>query len=717
MIKTLFFYEVGMNKKKLFKKKQFIKITFCFIFILILNLLAPSLSAISRETNSLFPFVIPWDDSSNNLTNMSSLIEKPAGRSGFVRIKNGHLYAGNNRVRFFGTNFAFDAAFPSHNDAEKIAPHLARLGINCVRFHHIDSRVPPEGLLKKDKVTIDSEQIDKLDYFIYQLKLQGIYTDLNIHVGRTYPYMQTWTNMPSFFKGIDLFYPPMIQMQKDYAKDLLTHYNPYTKNKYINEPAIVFLEINNEDSLIHEWSCRTILNDSTPEIYIAELKKQWNDWLGQKYKLKPNEKPKCNNIIRKNEFKNYTLKEQQDWLDFLYFTENNYWTSMYNYIKNDLNSQSLIIGSQNYASPYLIQAKMDVLDNHAYWQHPIFPHKPWDKNDSIVNNVSMAGMPGGAKISKLAMSRVVGKPFIVTEYNHCYPNKYSSEAFLLLSAYAALQDWDGIFSFEYTNSSDWDIQKIKGWFDIDQNPTMLVTFAPSAAMFIRNDVSTSVIRQNVYASYDQIRDSIRNYGSYIYADTFRMLPETALKYPVGLTLNPTEATELKNDTKDNVKIKSITNELLWDSTANQRVVTINTAMSKAVIGSIAQKVFVLNDVNINFCSNMQNWAAVSLTKFGDTGFNSKGNILITATGYLQNTNMKWKDSAKTSVIDWGNAPSLVEGISADIILPVKSTKINAWALDSRGNRKTKLKLKNHKGKTIVSIGPKYKTLWYEVQIK
>lgn len=42
----------------------------------------------------------------------------------------------------------------------------------------------------------------------------------------------------------------------------------------------------------------------------------------------------------------------------------------------------------------------------------------------------------------------------------------------------------------------------------------------------------------------------------------------------------------------------------------------------------------------------------------------ESDILSTATGYVENTDMKWKDEEKSSVgKDWGKAPSLVEGIS------------------------------------------------------
>lgn len=866
-------------------KNRYFKTNLCLLFILLFNLFG-SLNSFAKEISPLSPFVVPWDDNSNNLTNMSSFITKPAGKYGFVYVRDGHLYAGDNRIRFFGTNICEDAAFPSHPDAEKVAAHLARLGINCVRFHHLDSMDSPRGLLEKDKLTIDPVQMDKLDYFIYQLKVNGIYVDLNTHVGRKYPGMPKWVGMPEFFKGIDNFYPPMIQMQKDYAKALLTHYNPYTKSCYINEPAVAFIEINNENSLLREWHNGTITNDSTPDIYKAELKKQWNSWLKNKYNsvlkniwiddikplgnemlsnrdfssgisnwiieqhgtskispsilnndsntakilclntekisdaswhgqlaqgplniksgqrytltfwaksdvpkditvylgqahtpwkrlwahdlslikdwkkyeylisseesdtnakvvfsqlavklgsvylsnisLKPGgtiyglkqcENPNSVNLFSVEQLKERTQKVQQDWLDFLYSTENTYWTSMYKYIKEDLMSHSLIIGTQNAYSPYSIQSNMDVIDSHNYWQHPSFPNKPWDSVDWQINNVPMAGIQGGGAIGKLALSRVVGKPFIVSEYNHPAPNTYSSEAYLLLSAYASLQDWDGIFSFDYNSSSSWDIKRIRNFFDIDQHPTKLVTLAPSFAMFVRGDVSTSSDKKTTYASYEQIRDAIYKYGNTICADKFGMNPEMAMKYPIGLSLNPKSSTEL-SDSSTNNSIESVTKELVWEETPNQGVVTVNTPMSKAIIGSTAKKKFVLNDVSVDFGKNMQNWAALTLTKFGESGFNSKGNILITATGYVENTNMGWKDATKSSVGNkWGDAPSLVEVIQADITLPVRANKITVWGLDDRGNRKSKVKTRASKGKTVIPIGPWYKTLWYEVKIK
>ena len=82
---------------------------------------------------------------------------------------------------------AFGANFPTHEDAEKVAGRMAKFGINCVRFHHMDMQTAPTGIFAADGRTLDPDRLDRLDYFIAQLKAHGIYADLNLHVSRTYP--------------------------------------------------------------------------------------------------------------------------------------------------------------------------------------------------------------------------------------------------------------------------------------------------------------------------------------------------------------------------------------------------------------------------------------------------------------------------------------------------------------------------------------------------
>jgi hypothetical protein len=231
----------------------------------------------------LFPFVISYD-APNNVANASHLLDAPAGKHGFVRGQDGHFVTDAGRIRFWATNLCFDACFPSHDEAEELAVRMARLGINCVRMHHMDARSIWGD--SSNKTIIDPKQLDRLDYLIYQLKQCGIYTNINLHVSRWLGQKEGFTSpdtdgRPKYDKGLGNFEPRMIELQKKYARDLLTHVNPYAKAAYAGEPAIAMVEISNEDVLFTEWSRGNI--DDLPEPYITTFRKQWNDWLLKKY--------------------------------------------------------------------------------------------------------------------------------------------------------------------------------------------------------------------------------------------------------------------------------------------------------------------------------------------------------------------------------------------------------------------------------------------------
>ena len=139
------------------------------------------LAGVAQADEPLFPFVISYD-APENATNVSGWLDRPAGGHGFVRVEGGRLATDAGPIRFWATNFCFDACFPDREQAERAAARLARLGINCVRMHHMDSRSIWGD--SPNKLTIDPKQLDRLDYLIYQLKQHGVYTNVNLHVSR-----------------------------------------------------------------------------------------------------------------------------------------------------------------------------------------------------------------------------------------------------------------------------------------------------------------------------------------------------------------------------------------------------------------------------------------------------------------------------------------------------------------------------------------------------
>ncbi|HEX2949294.1 MAG TPA: carbohydrate binding domain-containing protein, partial [Armatimonadota bacterium] len=692
-------------------------------------------------------------------------------------------------------------------------------------------------------------------------------------------------NMPGFGKGVDNFYAPMLKLQHDYARDLLTHLNPYTKTRYVDEPAVAIIEINNENGLYREWAQGHL--EDMPDPYQREFRQLWNAWLakhyasteairtawgerepigaemlkdgdfsdgfsapwrlelnsgaeatatvandgpqgekavtfhvtksggavwhvqfqqgqlhfesGKPYTLtfwakadgpsqlnvdaRENHAPwmQCSSLnfavstawkqysysfvssitddnarvgvsglaarLGNYSFANFSLKpgggiglrdgeslgnidvvrlsgacsgpKQKDWLSFIWDTETTYWSGMTSYLRNDLKAKPLIMGTAIGYSPSPIQAEMDIVDNHSYWMHPSFPGNPWDQENWLVGNTPMTNASDGGTLPSLAIGRVAGKPFTVTEYNHSAPNTYSSEAFLLSAAYGALQDWDGIFIFDYNcRRDDLNERKIPNIFDIDQHPTKMATLPAAAMLFRRGDVQTPKQSIVVAVSPQDIANTHRQ--SYT-VNTYGVDWSYAMRLPVSVALGSKGKTKIPHGltlTPQGKLQVSVNSELTWDTTvAQQGVMTANTDRSKMVIGSVLRGPFTLGNVCIAPKSNRQNWAAITMTVMEGKGFASKGKILVTATGDVENTNMKWKNADRTSVgRNWGTAPSVVEGIPAEITLPVAASRVQVWALDERGQRGQAVPVTDANGKAAFTISDQYHTLWYEVDI-
>lgn len=242
-----------------------------------------------------FPFPVPYRGLAEGSA-PAELARPQSPADGFIRM-DGERFRRQDTgkaVRFWGVNLCFGGCFPPHAVADRMARRLATLGVNCVRFHHMDAAGFPRGIWGKEDAwgefkheKLHPEALDRLDYLIARLKENGVYTNLNLHVSRDYapqdgfPKPAEGESVPGYGKGMDIFYPPAIAEQKRYARMLLNRENPYTGNRYAEEPALAFVEINNENGLLHQWAGGGL--DNLPREYWSELQRQWNEWLSREY--------------------------------------------------------------------------------------------------------------------------------------------------------------------------------------------------------------------------------------------------------------------------------------------------------------------------------------------------------------------------------------------------------------------------------------------------
>lgn len=193
------------------------------------------------------------------------------------------------RVRLFGANLAFGANFPTADDAQRIARRLSKLGINLVRLHHMDSSPDsnPDNassiLTTGPYPTLNPVAVKRLRDFLDALKAEGIYADLNLHVGYTFrpaidqvPSVSDLLAMPTQSKPLHIFYPRMVRLQADFARNLIEAL------ALKDDPVLGVIEIDNETSLLQAWQTggldKYLLGD-----YQTEFQRQWNRFLKKKY--------------------------------------------------------------------------------------------------------------------------------------------------------------------------------------------------------------------------------------------------------------------------------------------------------------------------------------------------------------------------------------------------------------------------------------------------
>jgi len=236
-------------------------------------------------------FVLPFDDKAAGITQVGALLNHtPAGKFGAIKVDaNGHFAFGTERERFLGVNITSGSTMPSHANAEKIAQRLAKFGVNLMRFHHMDNHFGANSIINYSagtSRTLDATNLERLDYFIHQLKLNGIYINLNLINSREFfpaDGLPAELSLLSWKQShvLGFLSDNFRNLEKEYARNLITHKNPYTNLTYAEDPAVAFVEINNENGFFQQYYDGSV--DKWPSVFRTMLTTKWNAWLADKY--------------------------------------------------------------------------------------------------------------------------------------------------------------------------------------------------------------------------------------------------------------------------------------------------------------------------------------------------------------------------------------------------------------------------------------------------
>ena len=119
---------------------------------------------------------------------------------------------------------------------------------------------------------LSDSSLRQLDYLIYKCKQKGIYIFLDMLVHREFTAADGVEHAPADLGGkqVGFFSRKIIDLQKEYATQLLNHVNQFTKKAYKDEPAIIASEFINESTIYTPFS-----GDILTEPYRAELETLW----------------------------------------------------------------------------------------------------------------------------------------------------------------------------------------------------------------------------------------------------------------------------------------------------------------------------------------------------------------------------------------------------------------------------------------------------------
>ena len=243
-----------------------------------------------------YPYYIPWSDGTSSPLHVGERLGMVpiTCDSQRIYVRDGHIYRGAKRIRLFGTCLIYSAAIPTHAIADSIADNLAKMGFNALRFHALDDRYFPLGILdstfRPSMLHFSPEAMDRLDYFISALAQRGIYIDIcnTFRWWREIDGVPYADSLPKRGNFVMYFYKPMERVMARYITSLLTHYNPYRLCTYAQDPAIAMFELTNENSIFHAWYNRALEPGSETEYALKEpfrsiLDSIWNHWLTTRY--------------------------------------------------------------------------------------------------------------------------------------------------------------------------------------------------------------------------------------------------------------------------------------------------------------------------------------------------------------------------------------------------------------------------------------------------
>lgn len=708
----------------------------------------------AQNTNEWFVF-----DASGaraeNVTDMSGWLDKPAGKHGFLGFEGKDFtFEDGTPVKFWGVNICSNMPFVDHQEATKWTQFIARHGINGVRFHKFTWDAT-DGIISTQ---LTPGKWANFDYFNNELRNAGIYYGWShIYGHRVLPgdsarmlaYEEVrdtrfrWSHLNGTTSAIVNFAEDLQAINIELTVNMLNHVNPHTGLRYAEDPALAFVELQNEDDIF--WGAIEETLKQTPT-YRALLCKKFSAWLQEKYGTQEalmqawggkgleegesldseNIYPHPNHSLFSREYEAAVNEDRPvprhiaDRAAFLFSEQDKFYSKFVEAIRAT-GYKGVIIGScwqagsgithfYNLYSDY----KVGPIDRHNYFGggtgHRLQPGK--------FNNTAMISKPGSGLFST-GLQMVADRPFQFSEWMSLIPNEWTAESAPLIAVYGmGLQGWDASYAFAM-DISDYSptVQMRHGVYNVT-SPTHLALYPALSAMVYRGDITEAPVIANRNVNLEDLEKGKLNFTErtsqqYDIKSFESGIPVEALAAgAVTVSFNQPGSDRLVNLESyidaANKRVTSNTGELVWDY-SGRGYFTINTAGTQGMIGFSGGKELQLDDITLRTSTEFAVILATSLEE--NKGIADSKRILITTVARARNTGMEYS-ADMTTLLNVGTAPILLEPVDLTLTTARKG-KPKIYVLDHAGNRTGRM-VPVRRG-TAHLDGGVYKAIYYEVE--
>ncbi|MCX8108606.1 MAG: hypothetical protein N3G20_07365, partial [Verrucomicrobiae bacterium] len=499
---------------------------------------------------------------------------------------------------------------------------------------------------------------------------------------------------------------------------------------YADEPALAWL------SMINEGIFGNFYKDVRS---IPEWTRAWNLWLLAKYTdrtglakawgtdLKDSEDPSAGNVTLPENLRGEGPRSR-DCIRFLSDTERTMVQRMRRFLREELQCRALISNANSwtyFVTDQSARAEYDYVDDHFYVDHPQFLETPWRLPSKCPNTSPVIeGATGGR--SK-CFTRLMDKPFTISEYNYSGPGRFRGVGGILTGALGALQGWSGIWRFAYSHSRQSMFRPSQmGYFDLATDPLAQASDRASICLFLRGDMqpashSVAIVMSGADLAEPAARIPnlhpqwhwvawVTRVGTRVVGSPTERLNEDMV-FPLGwqtpasawnakcvIDRNPyalTDGTLLEELRKRSILggdnptdparrvFRSETGQITINGPEN--TLTIDTPRTAGGYAPAGKTVHAqVSGVSVTMQGSD---ATVWVSALDSAPINESRRLLVTHLTDLQNTGIKYREETRQTLLAWGTLPHLVRAGRADVTIKSKhAPRLKVWALSTSGKR-------------------------------